>query len=364
MATTTQTSSTPNDPSGMGAYAYVNRAYQDFEKGKYHFNQYSYPNDLFGNPVYGNNYVIFYINVAEDSYLIKEGKVSTVDVSSDQRTDSQIVKLGSKAAATILGVTAATAGGAAILDMLKKGVNIIDLTAAASAAGLTGVVSALADGKLGRQTKRTSTAIALHVPNELNIRYSLDWREEELGLMMAGAQVTEGAIKAFLDGNASKLAAPVNSTLTALALGTPVTGSFASAASGLSANPKKEQLFKGVNFREFQVSYNFFPRNSSESTNILNIIKQFKLHMHPEFKDEAAFIYIYPSEFDIFYYHGPTENKAIHRHTSCVLVDMSVNYTPNGVFNTFDDGTPTQINIQMSFKELAILTKKQIGDNF
>jgi hypothetical protein len=353
-----------NDPEGLGNYNYINREYLSFDKGKYDVSQYSYPNDLFGNPVYGSNYVVFYINVAEDSYLIKEGKESVVDVADDQRAGSQIVKLGAAAAATVLGAAALTAGGAGVLDMLKRGVNIVDLTAAASAAGLTGIVSALADGKLGRQTKRIKTAIALHVPNELNIRYSTDWREEEMGLMMAGAQVSEGAIKAFTGGDASKLSAPVNSSLTALALATPVVGSFASAASGLAANPKKEQLFKGVNFREFQLSYQFFPRDIDESANIAKIIQQLKLHMHPEFKDEAAFIYIYPSEFDIFYYNGPKENTSIHRHTSCVMTDMSVNYTPNGLFNTFADGTPTQINIQMSFKELAILTKKQIEDGF
>jgi hypothetical protein len=43
---------------------------------------------------------------------------------------------------------------------------------------------------------------------------------------------------------------------------------------------------------------------------------------------------------------------------------MSVNYTPNGAFNTFDDGMPTQINVQLAFLELAILTKAQIQDKF
>jgi hypothetical protein len=183
MATTSQ-----NDPAGLGNYNYINREYLAFDKDKYNVDQFSYPNDLFGNPVYGDNYVVFYINVAEDSYLIKEGRTGVVDVADDQRTGSQMIKLGPEAASTILGTAAVTAGGAAVLDMLKKGVNIIDLTAAASAAGLTTIVSALADGKLGRKTKRTTTAIALHIPNELNIRYSVDWREEEMGLMMAGAK--------------------------------------------------------------------------------------------------------------------------------------------------------------------------------
>jgi hypothetical protein len=39
---------------------------------------------------------------------------------------------------------------------------------------------------------------------------------------------------------------------------------------------------------------------------------------------------------------------------------MTINYTPNGQYTTFPDGTPTQINVQMTFKELGILTKDKI----
>jgi len=41
---------------------------------------------------------------------------------------------------------------------------------------------------------------------------------------------------------------------------------------------------------------------------------------------------------------------------------LNVNYTPNGNFTTFDNGMPTQINIQLSFRELALLTKDKIED--
>ena len=84
--------------------------------------------------------------------------------------------------------------------------------------------------------------------------------------------------------------------------------------------------------------------------------------MHPEFKDGNNFVYIYPSEFDVYYYQGGQENLTIHRHTSCVLTEMNINYTPNGVFTTFSNGMPTQINVQMTFRELALLTKDKIKD--
>ena len=82
--------------------------------------------------------------------------------------------------------------------------------------------------------------------------------------------------------------------------------------------------------------------------------------MHPEFKSSDAFLYIYPSEFDIVYYKGSMENLSIHRHTSCVLTELNVNYTPNGVFTTFPNGMPTQINMTMTFKELMLLSKETI----
>ena len=120
-----------------------------------------------------------------------------------------------------------------------------------------------------------------------------------------------------------------------------------SAATGLAGNPKKEQVFKGVDFRKFSFDYQFFPRDAKEAENVLKVIEEFKYHMHPEFLDNNNFVYVYPSEFDIMYYKDGVENRTIHRHTACVLEEMNVNYTPNGTFTTFANGMPTQINVTL-----------------
>ena len=140
-------------------------------------------------------------------------------------------------------------------------------------------------------------------------------------------------------------------------------GGILSAATGTAANPKKEQVFQGVEFRTFTFEYQFYPRDEFEAANILNIIYEFKYHMHPEFKSELNYVWIYPSEFDIIYYTGGKENLNLHKHTSCVLTDMQVNYTPNGNFSVFDNGMPTQINLSMSFKELQLASKETIGQS-
>ena len=41
---------------------------------------------------------------------------------------------------------------------------------------------------------------------------------------------------------------------------------------------------------------------------------------------------------------------------------MNINYTPNGNFTTFENGMPTQINVTMNFRELALLTKDKVKD--
>ena len=210
---------------------------------------------------------------------------------------------------------------------------------------------------------------ALHIPNQLQIRYGTQWSEEDTSTALMLPLLGDAAMKALGNvatgnwGGPSPNGQSMGAGVAALGLSGAVPGTNAgvvSAGTGLAFNPRKEQVFKGVDFRTFQFDYQFFPRSESESRNVLNIIKMFKLHMHPEYKDTNKFLYIYPSEFDISYFANGIENSAIHKHTSCVLTEMSVNYTPNGQFTSFADGTPTQINLQLTFRELAQLDKEMV----
>jgi hypothetical protein len=202
------------------------------------------------------------------------------------------------------------------------------------------------------------------MPESLDIKYSMDWTEEDTSLA-AAAYAGAGVAGDFLTpGKRSGIGQAALTAGTTAALKTPGLGDYTSAQTGLAANPKKEQIFKGVKYRDFNLNYKFYPRSSEEANNVREIIKAFKLHMHPEFKDAFNFLYIYPSEFDIYYYNNGVENLNLHRHTSVVLTDLNVSYAPNGLYSAFEDGMPTQINIEMSFRELALLTKDNILDGF
>jgi hypothetical protein len=129
-------------------------------------------------------------------------------------------------------------------------------------------------------------------------------------------------------------------------------------------NSKAEQLFRSVDFREFEFLYTFTPKNRQEAANVLKIIRTFRHHMLPEFRDENNFMYIYPSEFNVKYYHGSAENIYIEKQLTAVLQSCDVDYTPNGQFVSFGPGDgapggmPQQITMSLRFKELSVATKE------
>lgn len=342
-----------------------------FDINKYDVSQYQYPSDLMGaNGEYGSNYVVFYINVAIDSKLLSDGSIETVEDlpprDYDSLTGIATRSPNAAAATTTIGAgLAGAAGGKTIASTLGlSGKAGTALSAAAAVGGAAAVANQAST--FTAQKKRLKTAVALHIPNQLSTRYSMNWEEEGVAgfaMGLVAAEGTEALIKAAQAKNFSNLApgSSIAAAVAAATLAIPGTQGI-SKLTGLAANPRKEQIFKNVDFRTFQFAYEFFPRDETEAQNVLNIIKQFKLHMHPEFKDANSFLYVYPSEFDIFYYHGTEENMNLNRHTSCVLTELNVNYSPQGQFTTFANGMPTQINIQMTFKELSLLTKEKIQD--
>lgn len=381
----------------------------------------TYPDDLLnpGAP-YGGNYVIFYINVHEDSMLITpELKASGLieestprergDAAAQKVTNVQLAQVGGVVGAlaangaNVAGKVAGTLGMPLATNPMTGGMT--GLTIAANTAIGVGAVAAaaVAIGGVGKQYKRLRQAIALHIPTDISIKYGVSWEAESTAGTAAMFAVAENLNKAAAVGGAAvggiagaviggrlgglrgaKIAGAVGAAGGALigdlatggggvgaagsygagvALQTPV-GDFISKSSGVATNPKKEQIFKSVDYRTFTFSYQFFPRTPEEAKAVREIIYNFKLHMHPEYKDAYHFLYIYPSEFDIFYYQNGKENMNLHRHTSCVLTDLNISYAPQNLFTTFADGMPTQINVQMTFKELALLSKETIKDGY
>lgn len=347
----------------------------------------TYPEDLVsydneGRNRYGDNKVVFYINVSTDSKLLKSKEKSVETVTNVQR-DFRSSIVGKNFSIGEITGGAATVGalGGAAASVISDVKNISGALKAAVGGAAGAGAAAFGLGALTatnpnnqesnpneqkqpsftRPQSRLKAAIALYIPNNLVARYSASWGDEDTAAFaMAGEIGRAYGSSASLEGILNNLSGLAKDVVSAIAIEKAPLGGAVGVATGIAPNPKKEQAFKNIDFRTFTFDYQFAPKSSNEAQNVLNIIRLFKYHMHPEFKDSTGFLYTYPSEFDIVYYKGENENLNIHRHTSCVLVEMTVNYSPNGVFSTFPDGMPTQISLTLTFRELMLLTKESI----
>ena len=129
-----------------------------------------------------------------------------------------------------------------------------------------------------------------------------------------------------------------------------------------------EVLFDKMSMRSFNYNFTFAPRNVDERNDVQKIIALFRFHMAPELQAAQSRFLTLPSQFDIHYMYQSqdgqaSENDYYNKIATCVLESCSVDYTPNGV-QSFDDGSPTQIKMSLTFKETQLLTKSLIADGY
>ena len=121
-------------------------------------------------------------------------------------------------------------------------------------------------------------------------------------------------------------------------------------------NPNMELLFGGPTIRNFRFQFKFTPRNEKESEQVRLIIRAFKRNMAPQAQggtlDSGNFFLKTPNVFSLRYRTGRKNHPFLNRFKQCFLSDVQTTYTGEGVYSTYDDGTPVSILLDLSFKEL------------
>ena len=120
---------------------------------------------------------------------------------------------------------------------------------------------------------------------------------------------------------------------------------------GQILNPNMELLFEGVNLRSFKFSFKMTPRSQKEAKIIREIIYEFKKNMSPAVDKDSLYLRT-PNIFELSYMKGNDVHPYLHRFKQCALTDMSVNYTGEGVYATYADGSPISYVMDLGFKEL------------
>jgi hypothetical protein len=140
-------------------------------------------------------------------------------------------------------------------------------------------------------------------------------------------------------------------------------------------SPAVEVLYSNTLQREFIFDFLLAPRNARDSEAMHQIYKTLRFHAAPERQPyegggggisgviKTGFV-ITPSEFDITFYYNGKENLSIPRINTCVLRNISMDYSPNGIYSTFSNGHPVQARLSLMFREVEVVDKLRVIQGF
>ena len=226
--------------------------------------------------------------------------------------------------------------------------------------------------------------IELPIPQELTDSNSVTWGEDRINaLEMAALEVAQGVMATEGVGeNAAQLA---NAAVTALNTGISIPGldsdtqgavraaisgaavgalgsnvsakSVIARSTGQIMNNNLELLFQGVNLRSFPFTITFSPRDDRESRMVKDIIRRLKQSMAPKVGDKAAgaaggIFLKSPDVFQLKYLKDGHDHPFLNSFKLAALTGMTVNYTNAGTYTTYEDGTPVNLRMSLTFKEL------------
>ena len=343
-----------------------------------------YPSDL-ANPLKGTNIRNHWV-----TFKIYDIQPASIEGATEGLTNNK----------TVVGINDATSAAVAALGTATTALGVIAAVGTEGAAG-GGLVSAGAFTILGAiglgvgfsvspQISELKSCINLYMPDTLTASYDANYEEmsltQDLGPAITTLRAVSSAGEAAIDklmGKGNNLGSDPNITqaLTAAAgaIGIPGVnvenlGKLLQRAQGFALNPQLQMVYRGTGLRHFQLTFTFTPKSPEEGLQVNNIINQFKFYSSPSLGQKVGGKYapviqsttnsmflVPPSVFEIeFYVNGqPSEN--LPRYGRCVLTALDVNHAPNG-FSTYEDSTMVQTTVQMSFKEMDILTRDNFND--
>jgi hypothetical protein len=298
-----------------------------------------------------------------------------MDEGERQQVQDRIGNVISETSAVDAAATGAVVGGVAggAAGLIFGGVGAVPGAAGGAAAGAGLAAGAVVIAKEFNNEAVYDQMISIYLPFCTKVNNEDSFVYEDISNQVAsaffnalGSPVDTSA--QGLEAGAQKLAGVVGAA-----------GSVASAR-GVVINPRLEKLFKQKEFRTFSFSWEFYPRNKTEVQSIRDIIETFRYHAHPardeqvvgEKESNVQIMLRVPAEFEIRFLSsnpdinqaGFVENEYLPKIGRCSLTSISVDYSPNTVFSTFVDNSPTSIVLQLNFSEMGVLTRETVDKGY
>jgi len=121
-------------------------------------------------------------------------------------------------------------------------------------------------------------------------------------------------------------------------------------------NPNTELTYDGPGLRSFGMGFNFVPKNAAEARIVSEIIREFKVWGAPE--EQGGGMFELPHVWKVTYVSGGRVDT-MNRFKPAALTDVTVQANPSlSHHSTYTDGTPVETAINLSFKEVELITRQ------
>ena len=247
----------------------------------------------------------------------------------------------------------------------------------------------------GATPKTYGNAVVLYLPAAIQISDAAVYDNVSLGAIGA---VTSSAIEnganvgqAMFSGVADEISSLVDgivggmSTPTAKLAAVRAAQKFGSAgivggvqsATRVTTNPNIRAIFNQVPLREFAFTFKLIANSPGEALEIKKIIKFFRKELYPQNipvnvgSERLSLGYHFPDQFRIEFHH-PAENlvegewspsQVATKLKDCYLHGFNAVYNSTSM-GMHADGNFTEIDISLSFREAATLTKDDIDEGY
>ena len=208
-------------------------------------------------------------------------------------------------------------------------------------------------------------SVILPIPGGITESSSVDWGDSQMGPLQAA--ISNLALNAMMGKN-EKVNAQVNNAAQVLqqetgALKSAVGAGILEMATGTAAggiltrqtgaimNPNMELLFRKPMLRPFSFSFKLSPRSKDEAQSVIRIIRFFKQGMAAQRTEGQLFLKT-PNTFRLKYLHQGRQHRYLNKFKECALTGMTMDYSPDQNYATYEDGVMTQYSMTLNFKEL------------
>ena len=242
-----------------------------------------------------------------------------------------------------------------------------------------------------RDMNRTSIGtVVLPIPGGIKDQNQVSWADDkmsatQIALSDIALSTITGGVGAGLD-SAQGVVGRGQSNISDIkkALSANIAGAAAGASrlltrqTGAIMNPNMELLFDSPQLRDFTFSFLLSPRSQKEAATIIKIIRFFKQGMSP-IRSKSRLFLRSPHTFRLAYKHKATQlettgedkdknkpatdHKFLNKFKECAMNGFGVDYTPNGQYSTYEDGSMTAYQVTMNFKEIVPIYNDDYGND-